>query len=74
MPTAAVDRSAKPRGPRFAFLGDTISELKKVVWLSRRELVYLTILVVIVAIATGIFLGLVDLGFTTLIDKLILGR
>ncbi|MBI4295483.1 MAG: preprotein translocase subunit SecE [Chloroflexi bacterium] len=72
MPSPAVDRATKPR--RFTFASDTISELKKVVWLSRRELVYLTVLVLIVAVATGIFLGLIDFGFTALIDKLILGR
>lgn len=75
MPSTAVDRSAaKPRGSRFTFIGDTISELKKVVWLSRREVAYLTFLVLIVVVATGIFLGVIDFGFTAFIDNLILGR
>ncbi len=66
--------TAKKRGSRFRFLGDTINELKKVVWLTRREAIYLTTLVLIVAIIAGIVLGTVDFGFSSLIDKLLLGR
>ena len=59
-------------GSRFRFIGEIISELKKVVWLSRREAAYLTFLVLVVAIVAGIILGLLDFGFTNLIDKLLL--
>ena len=65
--------TARPSGSRFKFLGDTVSELKKVVWLTRREATYLTGLVLIVAITAGILLGLLDFGFTRLIDELFLG-
>ena len=65
--------TAKRRGSRFRFIGDIIAELKKVVWLSRREAIYLTGLVLIVAIATGAVLGGIDFGFTQLIEKLFLG-
>ena len=57
---------------RFRFFGEIISELKKVVWLTRREAAYLTFLVLIVAVVAGIVLGLLDFGFTNLVDKLIL--
>ncbi len=60
-------------GSRFRFIGDIIAELKKVVWLTRREAIYLTTLVLIVAAAMGILLGALDYGFTQLIDKLFLG-
>lgn len=60
-------------GSRFRFIGDIIAELKKVVWLSRREAIYLTTLVLIVTLAMGILLGAVDYGFTQLVDKLFLG-
>ena len=65
-----TQRSAttKKSGQRFKFIGETIAELKKVVWLSRREAAYLTVLVLIVAITTGIILGAIDFGFTKLID------
>lgn len=58
---------------RFRFFGDIIAELKKVVWLSRREAIYLTTLVLIVTLVMGILLGAVDYGFTQLVDKLFLG-
>ncbi len=66
--------TAKRSGSRFKFFGDTIAELKKVVWLSRREATYLTVLVLIVAVTVGIVLGAIDYGFTNLVDKLFIGR
>ena len=70
-----TQRSAttKQSGPRFRFISEAIAELKKVVWLTRRELIYLTTLVLIVAITTGIILGIIDYGFTKLIGDLFLG-
>ena len=59
---------------RFSFIGETIAELKKVVWLTRREVAYLTFLVLIVAIIVGIILGAFDYGFTRLVDEFFLGR
>ena len=58
----------KPSGSRFRFIGETISELKKVVWLTRREVIYLTGLVLIVTLVVGLILGLLDFGFTRFID------
>ena len=55
------------------YISDTISELKKVVWLTRREIVYLTGLVIIVTIITGVILGGLDYGFTQLIGKVFIG-
>ncbi len=63
---------AKRVGSRFRFFGDIIAELKKVVWLSRREAIYLTTLVLIVTVAMGILLGALDYGFTQLVDKFFL--
>ena len=62
--------TAKPRS-RFRFFTEIIAELRKVVWLSRREALYLSGLVILVSIAAGIILGLVDFGFTHLIDAII---
>ena len=56
------------------YIGEIINELKKVVWLTRREAAYLTVLVLIVSIAAGIVLGALDYGFTDLVDKLFLGK
>ena len=67
--------TAKQSGPRlFRYIGDIISELRKVIWLTRREAAYLTLLVLVVSICAGIVLGLVDYGFTSLIDKIFSGR
>jgi preprotein translocase SecE subunit len=63
------------RGIRlFNYIGEIINELKKVVWLTRREAAYLTVLVLIVSISAGIFLGALDYGFTDLVDKVFLGK
>jgi preprotein translocase SecE subunit len=63
---------AKPASNRFRFFTGIWAELKKVVWLSRREVTYLTILVLVVTIAAGIVLYAFDYGFSTAIDKLLL--
>jgi preprotein translocase subunit SecE len=67
--------ATKRKGFRlFNYVSEIINELKKVVWLSRREIVYLTGLVLIVTIITGAILGALDYGFSQLVDKLFLGR
>jgi preprotein translocase subunit SecE len=55
------------------FFSDTISELKKVTWLSRREVIYLSGLVLLVTVIVGVFLALIDFGFTRLINGVFLG-
>ena len=67
-------RMVTPKRRRFRFVGDIIAELKKVVWLTRREAVYLTAMVLIVAVAAGIFLGALDFGFAELVNRLFLGK
>ncbi len=66
--------SAKRSGARFRFFSEIIAELRKVVWLTRREAAYLTVLVLIVTIAVGLVMGAIDYGFTNLVDKLFIGR
>ncbi len=65
--------AAKRSGPRFRFIIETVAELKKVVWLTRREVVYLTTLVLIVAVTVGLILGVIDYGFTKLVNDFFLG-
>ncbi len=55
------------------YVGEIINELRKVVWLTRRETAYLTTLVLIVTIIAGIVLGALDYGFSQLVDKLFAG-
>ncbi|MFH1639561.1 MAG: preprotein translocase subunit SecE [Chloroflexota bacterium] len=66
--------SVKQGRSRFRYFGEIISELKKVVWLSRREVAYLTALVLIVTIIFAIILGTVDFGFSNLIDAIFMGK
>lgn len=63
---------AKKGTPRFRFVNDTVAELKKVIWLSRREIIYLTTIILIVVLLVGAFLGLLDFGFSKLIDGIFL--
>jgi preprotein translocase SecE subunit len=69
--TGAV-ATAKPTNRFLGFFTGIWAELKKVVWLSRREVAYLTMLVLLVSIAAGIILYVFDLGFSTAIDKFLL--
>ena len=55
------------------YVSEIINELKKVVWLTRRETAYLTMLVLIVTIIAGIVLGALDYGFTQLVNKVFVG-
>jgi len=65
--------TAKRGSSRFRFIGDTVAELKKVTWLTRREVAYLTGLVLIVAVTVGAVLSGIDWGFSGIVNKLLLG-
>lgn len=52
--------------PGLSFFKDTIAELRKVTWPTRREATRLTILVIIISTVVGLALGAVDLGLTQL--------
>jgi preprotein translocase subunit SecE len=53
----------------FNYFSEIVNELKKVVWLTRREVVYLTGMVLIVTIIAGIVLGSLDYGFSEFVSK-----
>ncbi len=72
MPTQTSPSSPKPKNKIVRFFSDTVAEMKKVTWLTRREIVYLTGLVLVVAVSVGIILGGIDFGFTKLVEKLLL--
>jgi preprotein translocase subunit SecE len=63
-----------PKRSRFKFIADIIAELKKVTWLTRREAIYLTFLVLAVTIVVGIILGTADLGFSKVVHSFFLGQ
>ena len=70
--TSATKASTKARFKSFAFVGDIIAELRRVVWPTREETLRLTVMVLIVCIILGAFLGALDYGFTELVTRLFL--
>ena len=73
MTKKSQSRVTKPKKPRFAAIRGIIDELRKVVWPTRREAIRLTIMVLAVCLAVGIFLGALDYGFAELVAKVLLG-
>lgn len=55
----------------FNYLKETKGELKYVKWLSRKETIRFTILVIIVSIFVSFFLGFFDFIFNRLLDFII---
>jgi preprotein translocase subunit SecE len=55
----------------FDFLKDVRLELRKVSWPTRQETVKLTGVVILISVALAAFLGLLDFGFLTLLNKLL---
>ncbi|MBU2052128.1 preprotein translocase subunit SecE [Patescibacteria group bacterium] len=53
------------------FLKEAIVELKKVVWPTKKQVLRLTIVVIIVSVATGILIGSLDYIFTKLLALII---
>ncbi len=58
--------------PRWAT--DIINELRRVTWPSRGEVGYLTVVVIIVSLVIGAFLGTADVGFGWFIENTILNN
>ena len=53
------------------FLKEIRFELTKVTWTTREELIYSTIVVIVVSIILSIFIGVVDLGLSNLASMLL---
>lgn len=69
-----MKRPASARGPIIprirAYFGEIIAELRKVVWPTREETRRLTVMVIIVAGAVGILLGVMDYAFTKIMEAI----
>ena len=68
-----LTESRRRTGVRFQYLQEVVAELRKVVWPTREQTTRLTLLVIAVSVAVGIFLALADIGFDQLFSRLILG-
>jgi preprotein translocase subunit SecE len=66
-------QAALPKKRRFTFFNDVVGELRKAVWPTRQETLRLTLIVLGICIAMGIFLGAIDFGFSELVAKVLLG-
>src|SRR5207245_11103395 len=78
MPRAATGTAGTAKGaagragalgwrPRFVM--DIINELRKGVWPTRDDVVYLTMVVVVVTVIVGAVLGVIDIGLGLLMEK-----
>lgn len=54
-----------------SFLRETVEELKKVQWPTRQEVIRLTLVVIIVSVVVGFFIGGIDFIFAKLIEIVI---
>lgn len=59
------------KGGPVVFLKEVKAELSKVVWPTRDEVIKLTIVVIVISAAIGIYVGGLDLVFTKLTDILV---
>ena len=69
--TAAKKKSVPSQKPNF--FADIINEMKKVTWLSRQELLYLTGLVILFTVVMALILGVIDFGFSKLVNGVFIG-
>lgn len=64
---AFVSRMKQKFGSFFQFFADSFSELKKVRWPSRKELVSYTIVVLVTVIFVTIYFSILDLGISEIL-------
>ena len=55
------------------FIDEAWSELKKVSWPTREQVRNLTVLVFVVSFVVGVYITVLDLGFSTLVARLVGG-
>ena len=59
-------------GGLLSFIREVFNELRKTAWPTREQTVRLAFFVIVIGLAIGIFLGLVDMGFTQIFNRFIL--
>ncbi len=69
---AAKETKKIAKKPRFGFASDIINELRKVTWPSREDATRLTVIVIVICVAAGLFLGAFDLAFTELFTRILI--
>lgn len=57
--------------PGLKYFNEVDTELRKVTWPSRQQVIRMSAIVIIVSVAIGAFLGALDLGFTSLVSYVV---
>jgi preprotein translocase SecE subunit len=70
--TKAVNIPVKKKS-KLSFIWESLEELKKARWPTKREAFRLSILVMVICVVVGGILGVLDYGFTKVLTELILG-
>jgi preprotein translocase subunit SecE len=68
-PTTSHRKGFRPGLPNW--MTEIWAELRKVTWPTRDETAYLTMVVIIVAVIVGVALGVIDVFFNWLVDRLL---
>ena len=72
MPAKEKEKKGRGQTERLSeFIREVRSELRKVVWPTRAEATNLTMIVIGVSAAVGVFLGLVDFAFSEMFRVLL---
>ncbi|MBW5449191.1 preprotein translocase subunit SecE [Cohnella sp. CFH 77786] len=58
-------------GSFFSFFGDSWSELKKVRWPNRKELISYTVIVIVTVLLVTLYFWVLDIGISQLVDLVI---
>jgi preprotein translocase subunit SecE len=56
------------------FLGNVQDELKKVTWPSRKDVIRLTLVVIIISLIIGFYVGIIDILLAKVLDLLTKNR
>jgi len=57
--------------PGLKYLYEVDSELKKVTWPTRQQVIRLSVIVIVVSVGIGLYLGALDFAFTSLMSILL---
>lgn len=58
-------------GRIIKYLKEVRFELSKVIWPKKREVVKLTLIVLLISGIIGVYVGIIDIGFTKLLESII---
>lgn len=66
-----MSKKEEKKNKKDNYFKSSLEELKKVTWLSKQEAISHTVVVIVICIVIGLFLGFIDFGLTKLLEILI---